>query len=307
LKFWAKTVAILVLFHFVVSFLIQHADDKAAFWLGGDIVQFFIPAHNSFWFEGLSLRNFKDSIQPYAGSIEYEMFLGWTFLLFVLYILVKNIRSTVKISLMTFLSLVFFSMCLPAFKIMGNSMFNMPTSVLHFIPFFNHVHVPPRIVLMLSLVLPMAVSTYLTEIKLKNAISGILFLLLFVEFLPKSYPMITPDKIPEWVAKVKSSDAEVLIPVPTGLRDGLTGYGQFNSNHLYYQTKHHKPLVGGYLSRLPVETYDYYKDSLGLNEAGCFDTTILIKFPNAVWVIDSAAVSLPCRDIDLKNYEVYYY
>src|SRR5690606_35902168 len=46
-----------------------------------------------------------------------------------------------------------------------------------------------------------------------------------------------------------SRDLRVL-GLPFGLRDGLTTYGAFNPAALYYQTRHGKRLVSGYLSRI---------------------------------------------------------
>jgi hypothetical protein len=39
--------------------------------------------------------------------------------------------------------------------------------------------------------------------------------------------------------------------LPFGLRDGLSSRGNFSAAYQYFQTVHEKPLVGGYVSRLP--------------------------------------------------------
>lgn len=273
----------IMFFHFVVQLAKLYLDDKAAFWLGGDIAAFFTPSYNSYLFGNEWLRNFKDSFQPYQGSLEYEMFLGWTLLLSAIVLLLKFFKKQFTHSLTGFLTVLFFLMCLPAIKVFGISLLNTPTSVLHFIPFFNHVHVPPRIVLMLGLFLPILIVKYLLVFPKQNRIILSIFLLLFVEYYPKPFPTMSQKDVPEWVHTVKNSDYEKVIPVPTGLRDGLKGYGNFNSNHLFYQTIHKKPIIGGYLSRLPESTFLYYRDILGLDSSGIFKNKNSPILQNAFW------------------------
>jgi hypothetical protein len=150
-------------------------DDNAAFWLGGDLLQYAIPSHNSAWFGSKALWDIKNTIQPYAYSIEYEMFLGWSFLLVAIFAAILFIQKKNKLGIFSFLSLVFAMLCIPALKVYGKEIFNLPTSVLHFVPFFNHVHVPPRFVLMLGLVLPISVALPLVKIKYSNLIALFLF------------------------------------------------------------------------------------------------------------------------------------
>ena len=305
--FWLKTVAVLVISHFIIRLLRLTLDDNAAFWLGGDLLQYAIPSHNSAWFGSKALWDIKNTIQPYAYSIEYEMFLGWSFLLVAIFAAILFIQKKNKLGIFSFLSLVFAMLCIPALKVYGKEIFNLPTSVLHFVPFFNHVHVPPRFVLMLGLVLPISVALPFALNKGLKWLPIALFFVLLIEFLPQKHSLLQRQNMPAWVPKVKNSKAEVLVPIPTGLRDGLRGYGSFNSNHLYYQLEHQKPIVGGYLSRLPLSTYEVYKTTLGLKENGCIDEKVAIEFPNAVYVIDSVFVKENDCNLDfLKDKEVYW-
>ncbi len=305
--FWLKTIAVLVITHFVVRLLRLSLDDNAAFWLGGDLLQYAIPSHNSAWFGSKALWDIKNTIQPYAYSIEYEMFLGWSFLLVAIFAAILFIQKKNKLGIFSFLSLVFAMLCIPALKVYGKEIFNLPTSVLHFVPFFNHVHVPPRFVLMLGLVLPISVALPFALNKGLKWLPIALFFVLLIEFLPQKHSLLQRQNMPAWVPKVKNSKAEVLVPIPTGLRDGLRGYGSFNSNHLYYQLEHQKPIVGGYLSRLPLSTYEVYKTTLGLKENGCIDEKVAMEFPNAVYVIDSVFVKENGCNLDfLKDKEVYW-
>jgi hypothetical protein len=42
-----------------------------------------------------------------------------------------------------------------------------------------------------------------------------------------------------------------VLDLPTGLRDGTSSLGDFNASSQFFQTLHRRPLIGGYLSRVP--------------------------------------------------------
>jgi hypothetical protein len=41
-----------------------------------------------------------------------------------------------------------------------------------------------------------------------------------------------------------------LLELPTGIRDGTSSIGSFSASTQFYQTRHHRPVIGGYLSRV---------------------------------------------------------
>jgi hypothetical protein len=41
-----------------------------------------------------------------------------------------------------------------------------------------------------------------------------------------------------------------VLELPTGVRDGTSSVGRFNAASQYFQTRHHRPIVGGYVSRV---------------------------------------------------------
>ena len=51
------------------------------------------------------------------------------------------------------------------------------------------------------------------------------------------------------VAAAGDEDGRVL-DLPTGIRDGTSSIGDFSAASLFYQTRHRRPLIGGYLSRV---------------------------------------------------------
>lgn len=70
---------------------------------------------------------------------------------------------------------------------------------------------------------------------------------LYAAGIPRIYQTIAADPRPVRV-----------LEMPFGIRDGLSSYGNFSAATQFYQTLHEKPLIGGYLSRMPpsqVRTY----------------------------------------------------
>jgi len=50
-----------------------------------------------------------------------------------------------------------------------------------------------------------------------------------------------------------------VLNLPFGLKDGLGSGGGFSTAYQYHQTVHEKPLIGGYLSRLPGGAIERYR------------------------------------------------
>jgi hypothetical protein len=50
-----------------------------------------------------------------------------------------------------------------------------------------------------------------------------------------------------------------VLEMPFGIRDGLSSYGNFSAATQFYQTLHEKPLIGGYLSRMPRSEISTYR------------------------------------------------
>ena len=47
-----------------------------------------------------------------------------------------------------------------------------------------------------------------------------------------------------------ATDHREVLELPFGVRDGTSSHGNFTARSQFFQTYHHKPLIGGYLSRV---------------------------------------------------------
>ena len=71
---------------------------------------------------------------------------------------------------------------------------------------------------------------------------------LYSASIPQIYDIIAADPRPVRV-----------LELPYGVRDGLSSLGDFNASSQFYQTYHHKPIAGGYLSRVSAQRKNSYR------------------------------------------------
>lgn len=82
--------------------------------------------------------------------------------------------------------------------------------------------------------------------------------LLAFELLPAPRPLFAAE-VPHVYRTIASDPRPVrVLDLPFGIRDGLTTVGNFDPANQYYQTLHHKTIIGGYLSRVPQSDRDEY-------------------------------------------------
>lgn len=235
-------------------------DNKGAFYWGGDLAAYFLPVYKQWTKDFIGTFGFE--IPAYQENF---FFLGFSFIAFaiaVIFIAKKN-RNTPPEEIRSFawLSLVFVLLSLPVLKVLGLFMFYLPTSIIHYLPFFNNVRVITRIFVLFSLLFPIVILAYFyNNVKQQTVsiISVLLLLILFVEYKPMPYQTIDKYYIPDEVFDIKAMEGEVVCPVPAGLRDGFTQIGLNNSDMLYFQTFFDKKIIGGYTARLTDKVREQY-------------------------------------------------
>ncbi|HWZ21520.1 MAG TPA: hypothetical protein VNW06_02635, partial [Cytophagaceae bacterium] len=273
-KTWGYILLIFVASHIIIRLLrLTGVDDKGAFYWQGDLLAYLVPPTNSSLY-GETYSSKLISLFHIQRFGEGIVFFGYVFFFCVLIFfrdvfkgaIQKNIRSLV------FLSLIFFCIIIPGLKINGKELLNLPTSIIHFIPFINNIRCSPRIFVMLSLFFPIAVF-YSVDNLIKGlgiwrySISIGIVALFIIEYKPKPYDLFYLNDVPEAMYYIKDlNENKVLMPIPTGIKDGLVGYGIFNTENLYFQTIHKKKVIGGYISRLDKSIIELYlSDSVMVN------------------------------------------
>ncbi|WMJ72612.1 hypothetical protein RCC89_05470 [Cytophagaceae bacterium ABcell3] len=246
-----------VVAHFIIRLLRLSFDDVGAFWWGSDLLNLFVPPAHHF-FSNLFSESFISSLLP--QEIENVNYLGIVLIVLAVisWVLKKKLILPSDIKVFALLALIFAFLTMPVFKIAGVTLFNNPLSFIHFVPGINNFRIPGRFVLLVYLCLPIAVFYILDKKGVKPILGVPLFLLFLIDYYPRQFPSVQLNESPKIYNNLKQLHGEVLLPVPFGIRDGFNEAGKFNVKDLWYQSLHHKNIIGGYVSRVPEEVWAFY-------------------------------------------------
>jgi hypothetical protein len=94
---------------------------------------------------------------------------------------------------------------------------------------------------------------------------ALLALCLVAELLPAPFP-VTRLSVPRLYETLRDrGEAGAVCELPLAVRDGFGGRGAMSEAVFLYQTVHDRPIVGGYLSRLPASLLAFYANDPLLN------------------------------------------
>lgn len=131
-----------------------------------------------------------------------------------------------------------------------------PWAVLRYVPVVGMARSPSRFamvaVLGLSLLFGFAVSAlFRGPGRWRRAAAAALAGVLAFELLPAPRPLFSAA-VPEVYRVIAENGEESgrLLELPTGIRDGTSSAGNFSAGSQFFQTRHNRPLIGGYLSRV---------------------------------------------------------
>ncbi|AIZ62849.1 hypothetical protein PK28_02605 [Hymenobacter sp. DG25B] len=268
---WLGLAAVLLVSHILIKQLRNlGVPDYGGPWWGGDAMSYLLPAPNSRFLNfGWAQRLFQNgNVYNMPGSVEIVVFLGYALLALGLLVALWPNRLASRRHLdaagrpLAWVLLFFVLLTLPTLRVYGKNHLNLPTALLHFIPFINNIRVPTRWVMMVSLLLPVVSFSALEAIwqnrlppRWQTALSGLLLGLVLLEYWPKPVHLTTARDIPAVYAEVARLPGTTLFPVPFGLLDGNRQIGVVQTEQFFYQTQHHKKLPIGYFSRVSPEVF----------------------------------------------------
>jgi hypothetical protein len=135
----------------------------------------------------------------------------------------------------------------------------LPYAALRYVPGFSNARIPGRAAVMVDLAAAMLVAFALRE---RRRWTPLVAVLLLVETLPAPMavqPIPPADAVD---ARLRESDEPgAVAEMPTGLRDGFGEIGSFDHRALIHQMWHGRPLVGGFVARLPASVRRTYAAS----------------------------------------------
>jgi hypothetical protein len=131
----------------------------------------------------------------------------------------------------------------------------LPQTLLHYVPIVENARMPGRAIVVSYLAL--AVLAAITSAEWRRTSGHALLILVVVtlaiaaDYLPAPFPLIALDRPAIYETLRDRPERGAVCELPLGLRDGFGERGSFDTRAFFYQTIHQRPLVGGYISRLP--------------------------------------------------------
>jgi hypothetical protein len=133
----------------------------------------------------------------------------------------------------------------------------LPQSVLRYVPGFSNARMPGRAVVMVTLSVAMLTAFALE--RFGKSTQWLIAAVLLLETLPAPAAVVavpTVDAIDRALRESPRSGA--VAELPLGMRDGLGESGQLDHRALVHQLWHERPLVGGFVARLPSSVRERY-------------------------------------------------
>jgi hypothetical protein len=137
-----------------------------------------------------------------------------------------------------------------------------PWAFLRYVPIVGMARAPSRFTVLAVLGLSVLFAAALSALVRRAADSHVrtmyaggfgvvLALALAIELLPAPRTLHSAE-VPDVYKLIAATTDEAgrVLELPTGMRDGTSSMGRFNPASQYFQTRHHRPMVGGYVSRV---------------------------------------------------------
>jgi hypothetical protein len=180
-------------------------------------------------------------------------------------------RQTPVVRQWAAIGLIFFVWALgPHLMVLGrNTSMILPGVFLRYVPIVNNARIPGRAMVVVSLAMALLAAVGAKAWGPASSRGSLVFaglaLCLVVESLPAPFP-VTRLPAPGFYETLRDRpEAGAVCELPLGVRDGFGERGAMSESVLFYQTIHARPIVGGYLSRLPASLLAFYANDPLLN------------------------------------------
>jgi hypothetical protein len=221
---------------------------------GLDVVDLFVLNPNHPWLGGPGLQWIRRH-----GPLAYPEFVGslpLTALAVIALALKRDPRSIPRVWIAFTVAFALLSLG-PFVHVFGlNTYVPGPWWILRAVPIVNLARSPSRIVMVAALGVALMFGYALAALRQQwpsrgALVSAVASCLLAFELLPVPRPLFDASvpAVYDVIRRDKNPDVLVL-ELPGGVRDGTSSIGDFSASAQYFQTRHEKPLIGGYQSRV---------------------------------------------------------
>jgi hypothetical protein len=138
----------------------------------------------------------------------------------------------------------------------------LPQILLRYVPVVSNARLPPHAAVLVYLAVAVLLAYALAKWRFGRARLAAFALggLIVLDFIAAPRPIVALEQAPIF-DRLAQRPAGAVLDVPTGIRDGFGPEGRFDAAALYRQTRHRKPIVTGYVSRLPPAVRQRYHNS----------------------------------------------
>ena len=137
-----------------------------------------------------------------------------------------------------------------------------PWALLRYVPVIGAARMPQRFAIVVMIGMAMLVAHVVRDLRSRArrpwVVTAVITVILALEIVPAPRPLYSASVPSVYEIIARDPRPVRVLNLPFGLRDGLNSHGNTNAASQYYQTVHQKPIMGGYLSRLPKEAVDVY-------------------------------------------------
>jgi hypothetical protein len=140
----------------------------------------------------------------------------------------------------------------------------LPQTLLRYIPIAANARVPGRamVVVTLAVAVLAAIAIARSQERLRRRWIGVaaMALLILMDCLPAPFPVVAVDRPAIYETLRDRPEPGTLLELPVGIRDSFIGRGYLDHRALAYQLIHHRPIVGGVVSRMSPAIAAAYAD-----------------------------------------------
>jgi hypothetical protein len=137
----------------------------------------------------------------------------------------------------------------------------LPQFFIRFLPILENARIPGRAFVMVILAVAILCAIFVAARRWRPGAIGLLIGLALVDGMVIPYPL---SAVPPrgHIERHMAEDAQKgsVLDLPLGVQDGFAQLGWFDPRSLLWQTEHRRPIVGGYVSRVPERIKAAYLD-----------------------------------------------
>jgi hypothetical protein len=144
----------------------------------------------------------------------------------------------------------------------------LPQFFARFVPLLSNARIPGRGFVMVMLAAAVLCAFAVAELRWRPNRIGALIGLAFIDGLVAPFPL-SPIPAASRIEQFLATDPRPgsVMTIPTGYQDGFAEVGRFDASTLLHQIHHQRPIVGGYVSRVPERIKRIYQDRAAIAQS----------------------------------------